>query len=75
MAHGKLNKSKRKPKTNNPPVQTTMGDLISALQDVTNDDRLVAMAFGDLTRRGVVNLDEHAVMQAWLAAPEHLRNA
>jgi hypothetical protein len=35
----------------------------------------VALAFGDLKQRGVVSLDESAVMQAWLEAPDHLRNA
>jgi hypothetical protein len=54
--------------------QLTMGDLISALQDVTNDDHLVAMAFGDLKGRGVVKMNERAAVQAWLEAPEHLRN-
>ncbi len=53
----------------------TMGELISALQDVTGNDRMVPALFSDLKQRGVIKVDEKAVMQAWLEAPENLRNA
>ncbi len=35
-------------------VATTLGDLFTALQDVTDDDHLVLAAMTDLMRRGVL---------------------
>ena len=54
-------------------TELTMGELISALQDVTNNDTMVPALFSDLKNRGVIKVDEAAVMQAWMEAPEALR--
>jgi hypothetical protein len=53
--------------------KVTMGELISALQDVTNNDTMVPTLFSDLKDRGLIKVDEAAVMQAWMEAPEALR--
>lgn len=37
-----------------PGVATTLGDLVTALQDVTDDDQLVLAVMTDLMRRGAL---------------------
>ena len=75
MQHSQLNGMLKKLDNNQRNQKLTMGELISALQDATEDDHMVPALFGDLKNGGIIKVNEAAVMQAWMEAPEHLRKA